>query len=164
MWEGNRERREKQKRLPSTLVLELVLGDALAHGSCGSNTTGDDFHDFIDIGGTGPLLVLENINVVCAFLALYIVDVAEHALLLVGTGKGGYLCVVNRAVSRSKEKFNLFFLTCCQGVGVETTQGDELPDKSELAELANESLDVVISQASSVPKEIRYEKDLVRCM
>lgn len=47
---------------------------------------------------------------------------------------------------------------------METTQGDELPDKSELAELANESLDVVISQASSVPKEIRYEKDLVRCM
>lgn len=114
---------------------ELGLGDTLAHGSGGRNTTLDGLDQVVIVVGARPVLVSQGLDVVGALLALDAIDVGIHTLVSELTGKD-----VN-----------------AEGVAVEAGEGDELPGEAELAEVANEGAHVVVGHASGVPVEGRRE-------
>lgn len=125
-----------QKVLKNFLVgTELGLGDTLAHGSGGGNTTLDSLDQVVIVVGARPVLMSQGLDVVGALLTLDAVDVGVHALVSKLAGKD-----VN-----------------AESVAVEAGEGDELPGEAELAEVPDEGAHVVVGHASSVPVEGRRE-------
>ncbi len=95
-------------------LLELGLSDTLAHGRSGSGLE-NSVEAGVDKVGTGPFLVSENVAADLALLTLDEFDVSLHAFL----GESGGEEV--RDVSGR----------------VETAEGDELPDETELSKVPN---------------------------
>lgn len=81
----------------------------LTHALAAAASTLDSAHDSIHVRRATPLLVGENIDTELLFAGLDKTDVSQHALILESTGKFGR----------------------DGGVRVQTSQGNELQDKSE---------------------------------
>ena len=100
----------KEKKFYNTssstrLFLELVLSDTLTHSSGTADTTADHLQHVVNIVGTAPLLVSDDVH---AELHLGLLDqlaVGAHALVREGAGE----------------------LVRDEGGGVQARQGDELP-------------------------------------
>lgn len=112
------------------LVLELVLSHTLAHSSSAAHTTRDHLEQVIDVVGTTPLLVGDDVN---ALLHLGLLDqlaVGAHAVLGIGLGE----------------------LVGDERGGVQTGQGDELPAVTQLAETLDIGL-LLIARHGFLPVE-----------
>lgn len=100
------------------LGLELVLGNTGTHGSSGSNTSSDHSQNTVNVLGSGPLLVLDNLTTLVNLGLLDLATVSLHTLLRVGLGE----------------------LVGDESVGVQTGKGDELPHVAELGQSADVGL------------------------
>ena len=112
------------------LLLELGLGNTLAHGRSGSSLE-NSVQASIDKVGTRPFLVCQDITADLALLALHQLDVSLHTLL---------------GESSSEQVRDV-------GVRVETTKSDELPDEAKLAEIPDVALHLLGAELSGIPIE-----------
>lgn len=96
--------------------------------------------------------MLENVDTSFSFLTLDTSNVSKHTSFSISLGKSGYRRMV--LISCRKPKMSLFFnliITCGEGICVKTTKSNELPDKSEFAELLDVRLHIIVMQTSSIP-------------
>jgi hypothetical protein len=115
-------------------TLELGLGNLLTHSSSGGNTTSDHLEETVNVVSTRPLLVSNDIDTVLHLGLLDQRSVSLHSLLGVSLSEG----------VRDKS------------VGVESSQGDELPAVSKLSKTGDVSL-LVIGGHGRLPVERRRQ-------
>lgn len=108
-----------------------MFSDSLAHGRRRRDSTGNGLEETVDELGSRPSLMSENVTSDVPLPPLDELDVGLHALL--GESGGEEIGDV--------------------GVRVKTSESDELPNKSELAQLPNVLLHFRLSKTSSVPVE-----------
>lgn len=110
--------------------MELILRDTLTHSGSRANTTSDHLQQLIDIVGTTPLLMLDDINTQLRLGLLHQLAIRTHTLLAVRLGK----------------------LVANQGRGVQTSQGDKLPAVAQLGQTLDVS-DLLVGRHGGLPVE-----------
>lgn len=98
--------------------MELVLSDTGTHGGGGADAARHHLLQLVHIGGSAPLLVLDDVDLLLHLRLLHKLAVGTHADSAVGLGE----------------------LVADQGGRVQTSQGDELPAVAELGQAADVGL------------------------
>lgn len=111
--------------------LELGFGNAGTHSGRRRCSTRCHIDGLINEFGAAPALMLEQFDLILAFLALDALDVGEHTL--VGKGSGQF---------RDNE-----------AVAVKASQGDELPDVAQTTEVVVKVGHVLVRHATGIPVE-----------
>lgn len=114
--------------------MELVLGDALAHGGRGAHAARDHLLQLVDVRGAAPLLVLDDVDAAVHLGLLDELAVGAHAVGGVGAGE----------------------LVADEGGGVQASEGDELPAVAELGQAADVRL-LVGARHGGLPVEAGAE-------
>jgi len=111
-------------------LMELILRNAFTHGTSTAHTTLHHLQQLINVVGSRPFLMFNNINTAIHLRFLNQFSISTHAMLAVRLGELiGYQCG-----------------------GVETCEGDELPAVSELAEALDVGL-LLVARHGGLPVE-----------